>query len=615
MGLSTFQDFTNNSNGGNGSGGSGNGSSSGGLPPIPGLSMSASAPDDDERARAFLIDYNKQFATCTPAKFRDGVIDQTMAVLAGMFKPNAMLVGPAGVGKTKIVEEIARRLATKDATVPASLANYNVFELPLSNLVAGASFVGQLEENVKAVVAFAEKETNNVILFIDEIHLLGESQGSYGKIAQILKPALARGRMRVIGATTTAESSDIADDPALNRRFSRVIVDELTRDQTIEVISDLWPSMYAHYKAPLVTSQELFETVTLIADQFATAGSHRPDNAITLLDRTIADAVVDRRRQEAAAAKDPTLQAALAATPDIYITDAKLRRTARKIMTGHATLDTPDATALDAAFSAVRGQDEAMSVIKDLILKRSRNLFPDKRPLTCMLLGASGTGKTMAARIVGDVVTHSKPIILNMTEYNSPASINRIIGSSAGYVGYDSKAELPFDCLESNPYQVILLDEFEKCDPAVQRLFMSVFDEGSLTTSKGKVIDFSKAIIFATTNAGQTNHKKASIGFTDEKTSADDVDLSSLSNWFDLELLNRFTRIFTFNDISRETYIEVLRDIYKRESTRIMAEHPRISLPSINDDTLNELADKSYKRAFGARPAERTIRDYIEEIA
>jgi ATP-dependent Clp protease ATP-binding subunit ClpB len=233
--------------------------------------------------------------------------------------------------------------------------------------------------------------------------------------------------------------------------------------------------------------------------------------------------------------------------------------------------------------------------------------------MTVLLTGPSGVGKTAVAKAVAEELTGNAPIILNMTEYNDPATVNRIIGSPAGYIGSDSHAELPFDILESNPYQVIVLDEIEKCDKAVQRLFMSVFDEGQLKCSNGKSADFSKAIIFATTNAGKTVGSKSPIGFTQTtKTAA--MEVSTLSQWFDLEFLNRFEAIINFEAIERDTYAAIVADKYARLVAENASDRRIAALPAaIPDDDLAEIVDETYNRDFGARPALRAVKRYIED--
>ena len=216
-------------------------------------------------------------------------------------------------------------------------------------------------------------------------------------------------------------------------------------------------------------------------------------------------------------------------------------------------------------------------------------------------------------------MTGVKPITLNMAEYHSPASINRIICAPAGYVGSDSHAELPFDTLESNPYQVILLDEFEKADRSVQRLFMNAFDEGNIKTSKGRTVDFSKAIIIATTNASHTTGATHALGFVSDnanKANEHRSTVDTLANWFDTELLNRFTMILTFHELSRDVYRDIVADIYKREIARIKHEYRSVKMADeLDDATLDTIVDETYVPKFGARPAGRAVQDYIESNA
>lgn len=585
----------------------------GGGIPFGGMPMMMMAgPDDDPTD--LLINYNEEFKNASPILFRDAVIQQTCAVLIGKNKPNALLVGPAGAGKTRIVEDLARRIANTDSTIPDSLIGATIYELPLSNLVAGSGIVGQLEEKVQSVVGFAENPDNHAIIFIDEIHMLIQGHGPYAQVAQILKPALARGHMRTIGATTNQEATDLTNDPAFNRRFSRVIVDELTREQTTEILSSMWGDMAKHYNNEvIINNNETFALIASIADQYATASQHRPDGAITLMDRACAEAIVNRKVNSQSL--DPTMRQMLLSTP-ITLNERKVRECAKKLATGQSKQVTINDASLDARFATIFGQDQIIERVRKLMKLTELNLFPRTRPLTVLCAGPSGCGKSEIAKIVASELTGCPPITLNMTEYNSPASVNRIIGSPAGYVGSDSHAELPFDSLESNPYQVILLDEMEKCDKSVQRLFMSAFDDGYIKTSKGKTVDFSKCVIFVTTNASHSAGATKAAGFTAAATKSDSDNVNDLSNWFDVEFLNRFSTILTFNPISKETYRDILADKYRRYVTSIKQDHPSLKLEDeLDDKTLTEMTDRTYIPDFGARPADRHIREYIEDMA
>lgn len=567
----------------------------------------------DSDASDFLVNYNERFAGADETLYRDSVIAQTLSVLIGKSKPNAMLVGAAGTGKTRIVEDIARRIATKDPTVPDTLADATVYELPLSAIVAGSGIVGDIEQKVTDVVDFLADPDNDAILFIDEIHMLAQSHGPYGTIAQILKPALARGDIRCIGATTLQEATDIAEDPAFNRRFSRVIVDELTREQTCEVLRKAWAAYSKHYRNQIDIDDTTMPLICAIADQYSTAGSHRPDNALTLLDRVCGEGIVDRAAK-VAKATDPTIAAAMLATP-VTITENRVRACAMKIATGQSTQSQVDFASLDERMGHLFGQDEPKRVIRRLIKTTQLDLFPRTRPITVLCAGPSGVGKSEIARIVAREMCGAEPIMLNMTEYNDPATVNRIIGSPAGYVGSDSHGELPFDCLESNPYQVILLDEMEKADRSVQRLFMGAFDDGFIKTAKGKVVDFSKSIIFVTTNASHTTAKHAAAGFTAEATSSLSDTVADLSQWFDVEFLNRFKTILTFERISRETYRRIVADKYDMEAARIHADNSRVQIPDhLDDDALDRIVAETYVADFGARPAAKAVQQAIEDM-
>lgn len=603
MSINDFRNSDNNSNGGVGV--------PGGM--IPGIPMPApSLPQNDVDVTDFLINYNEKFKNNGTTLFRDAVVKQTLSVLLGKNKPNAILVGPAGVGKTRIVEDLAYRIATKDAWIPDALRDYTIYELILSAMIANSQYVGQIEAKINAVIEFAADPKNKAIIFIDEIHLLMSDNQTYDKIAQILKPALARGDIKVIGATTSQEYRKLKDDPAFNRRFSTVLVDELSREQTIEILKNARMSYLTHYNNKISIADDVLETVALLADQYRTNDSHRPDGALTILDRAIGNAIVDRKVQEQLALTDPNIKLMIQSVPIIPITERIVTKTAKQLMTGsNDAKDNLDMNSLKSRLTVIKGQDDVIDTMINELQRNDLALFDRKKPLTALFIGPSGVGKTELTKLIATELTGVKPIILNMTEYNSSASINRIIGAPAGYVGSDSNAELPFDCLTTNPYQVILLDEFEKCDKSVQRIFMSVFDEGTLKTNRGNIIDFSKCIIIATTNAVHDTMKHP-IGLIsnsqDDKTS-----ISDLSQYFDTALLNRFELRLTFHALSRDTYREILSSQYTKEITRINNERHTTLPVDMPTDDLDKLTKDTYEEQFGARPAERAVRRYIED--
>ena len=580
------------------------------------LFQAASGPVGEKMNRGgynpldFLVDYNRKFRTADPCLFRDEVTAQLFSILISKSKPNCLLTGPAGCGKTKIVEDTARMIANNDPLIPDQLQDCIIYELPLSSLVSGSGIVGDVEEKTKCVVDFLQDPNNRAICFIDEIHLLFSSDPVYSKIAQLLKPVLARGEIRMIGATTSQEAVSINTDPAFCRRFSRLIVDELTKAQTVTILDMARRGFARHYGLVEIPDSLLPEIVRL-ADQFNYSGNHRPDNALTLMDRTIGDAVVSRHIQ--------IQQHLVESNEPIYINKNGVETTALRLMTGNSRMLKPDYGHLKHSLKAIRGQDENISTIIEAIRRRNSPYFEHSRPLTMMFAGYSGTGKTETAKILARELIDMKPIILNMTEYSSSASINRLIGSPAGYIGSDSRTELPFDVLESNPYQLILLDEFEKCDNAVQKLFMAAFDEGYIRQSNGRQIDFSKSIIISTTNASHSNFSSVSMGITPSDQEARKSRLiQSLSSEFPLELLNRFDEIIEFSKLDKTTYQEILKDLYAREVQRLKSEFMDanvMQLPvSMPPETAEILAAKTWTPQSGARPANAAVRRHLDEL-
>ena len=605
-------DINSPNSGGTGGNGNGGGKDNNGIP------MGTFAGDfeiDDEEfdPDEYLINYNEKFRNEPPILFRDAVIQQTLSCLIGKFKPNALLIGACGVGKTKIVEDIARRIAANDILIPNRLQDYTIWELPITNIVSGSGLVGEVERKTKNIIKFASDPDNKVILFIDEIHVLIGQNKTYEQIAQIMKPALARGDMKVIGATTSQEAQNLMDDPAFNRRFTRLIVDEFSTNQTEVILNNMATTMFDHYDHKIEIDQKIIKEVVKVADEYRTMGSHRPDNAITLLDRAMSTAYIKRKVMEVQAQNDKQLQAALQQMPTTSLSKSQLRATAMKLMTGNNEKVIVDTNEMRNRLSVIKGQDQAINYLIDTVERDNLSLFQKQKPLTILFAGNSGVGKTEVVKIIAQYITGVKPIILNMTEYTDNSSINRIIGSSAGFVGYDSKMELPFDILESNPYQIILLDEFEKAHRSVQRLFMSAFDEGYIKTSKGKVIDFSKSTIIATTNAGHTT-KSDPIGFIEDDTQAG-ASVADLSKFFDVELLNRFTKVINFNPITRNLFGEIAADTYKRTVAKVKTKHPSFTFlaDEMTNDEIEAFTKKNFVKEYGARPVRPAIQKIVED--
>lgn len=618
MGLSHFT----NPNDDDTTGGTGNGGGFGGtgIPAHPGMGGVTGQLDD---IKEMLIDYNERFKGASPTLFREALVAQTVSVLIGKNKPNPLLVGPAGVGKTRIAEEIARCIATQNPLIPAQLAGSTVYELPLSNLVAGAGIVGQLEERLAGLVDFATDKKNDAILFIDEIHLLQDSNDPiYKKVSQILKPALARGDMRLIGATTMNEARSFDDDPAFQRRFSRLIVDELSREQTIEVLFAARPSYLAHYKNKIAVSDDVLTKLAVIADENSRANQHRPDNALTLLDRAMADAVVAHSSGIAKATAQGHISAAqaLQSMTTIPLGESKLRAVAVRLMTGMATKESFDEARVLAELGRIKGQGEIIDDLIDALRRDDLGAFPRKKPMAWLFAGPSGVGKTEVAKIISQELTNQPPIMLNMGEYHNEHDASRLVGAGPGYVGSNSDKELPFDSLESNPYRVILLDEIEKAHKVIHRLFLTALDEGWMRMASGKVIDFSKTIIIATTNAARESMTKAPVGFS---MAAGPRSLSrqeltkALQEHFEPEFLGRFSKLIAFAPLTRDTYEEILVASYNRERDRIIESDPATAMlvpVPIDPDVLAQTVHDTYLPDQGARPAELAARQLIEDV-
>lgn len=596
----------------------GGGSNSGsGGPSIPLSSLLNPTLTGGSDINDMLINYNETYKSATPALFRDEIVTQTMSIISSSRKPNALLVGPAGVGKTAIVEEIARRIANKEASVPPQLANTTIYELPIATLVAGAGVVGDLENRITEIIKFAQDVNNDALLFIDEIHLIADSNNTtYAKIAQILKPAMARGYIRVIAATTMGEAKKLDDDPAFKRRFSSVIVDELTREQTRQILDIVLPGMLGHYQNKVTVAPDVLDEIVMTADRLMSTG-HRPDTAITLLDRALSHSVISHHAaiQEALASGNTTSAQMLQQITHIPLTAKRLNTIAMLLVTGQSQPPHLDVTALQTELSRLRGQEEVLPRIVDALRRRELNVFPSTRPTSWLFAGASGVGKSETATIISSMVTGQKPIILNMAEYHDSASINRIIGSPTGYVGSDSAKERPFDTLASNPYRVIVLDEFEKADMSVQRLFLSALDTGEIQMANGPAVDLSRCIVIATTNAGRQKLSGSQMGFGDHKHSVSKQSLTKeLQKSFDAELLGRFDDLIAFMPLGADDYAQILRDEYDRQVKRICAERPDLSFDPIDDDTIARLVDETWLVDQGARPAIRAIRALIEDM-
>lgn len=549
------------------------------------------------------------------ALFRD---DETLALIKTLSrkkKSNALLQGDAGVGKTQLVENLAVMMAEKNPLVIDMIGEYEIYELPLSNLVAGKGIVGQLEQAIKDIIEFLEEQ--QAIVFIDEIHMLFDNRDTqtYSKIAQLLKPALARS-LKTIGATTTSEGTNILKDPAINRRFSTINVPELSIEQTATILETLMPDYEKHHNVtvPDNTKSEIIEAIMTQSELYKKPNNHRPDTAITLMDTAFAETRM--RFNQLQTPQNMTAPAHIVTTKDIKksaISQFQLVEVTPIVIQNLKTQ-------LDAN---IIGQSTIKQTIVDTFARQSLGLVRQKRPNVFLFAGPTGTGKTQIAREIAKSLfgTDESLIYINMSEYSSHGDLNAIVGSPAGFVGSDDNTELPLQPLNNNPFSIVLLDEFEKAHPDVQQFFMQAFDYGKIKLKRrNEEIDTSRAVFILTTNAGAQDFNKKTIGFGATQTLSATETSTILEQNFKPELLNRMTHKLVFESISKDDYTKILAVKYNKIIAEASELHPEYTLsPTILDINnpddmalLKPIADASYNPNENGRPAEKTIQQYIE---
>ncbi|AEN99636.1 ATP-dependent Clp protease ATP-binding subunit [Lactobacillus sanfranciscensis] len=579
-----------------------------------------------------------------PVIGRDKEIQETAEILSRRIKNNPILVGDAGVGKTAIVEGLAQKIVKGD--VPATIKDKQVISIDLSSLEAGTQYRGAYEENIQKLVEEV-KERKNVILFFDEIHQIvgagasGDETGGKG-LSDILKPALSRGEISVIGATTQDEyRNTIMKDAALARRFNDVVVNAPSKDTTFEILKGIRKSYEDHHQVKL--PDDVLKAAIEYSEQYIPQRS-LPDKAIDLIDMTAAhlaakNPVTDKvsLEKELKAAKVQKAAHAKAEKFEEAAKDkAKIAEIEKKLKSETDDTETPVAKPSDIADSVERltgipvsqmstddmerlksmdsrlkshiiGQDEAVDAVVDAI-RRNRAGFDDgNRPIGSFLfVGPTGVGKTeLVKQLAKDMFNDEDSIIrLDMSEYQDETAVSKMIGATAGYVGYNDNGNTLTERVRRNPYSIVLLDEIEKANPQVITLLLQVMDDGRLTDGQGNVVNFKNTVIIATSNAGFSSDAIT-------KNQKEDMNIMDrLAPYFRPEFLNRFNAIVEFSHLTKEDLskivdlmIDNLNDTLARKDMKL----------EISDEVKNWLMEQGYDEAMGARPLRRVIEQQLRD--
>ncbi len=598
-----------------------------------------------------------------PVVCREDEINSVIEILSRRTKNNPCLIGEPGVGKTAVAEGLAARI--EEGSVPDSMAGKRVLTLDLSGMVAGSKYRGEFEERIKRAIR-ETKNAGNILLFIDELHTVIGAGGAEGAIdaSNILKPALARGEIQVIGATTREEYRRIEKDAALERRFQPVTVEEPTEAQTVEMLRGL-RSRYEEYHQVLISDEAIEAAVRLSAryvnDRFL------PDKAIDLMDEAAARFRLQmavgkgtkRREYEKRAAElyDAREKAIIAGDMELAAriredelkNEAKLAREKRKaekkgkkagrtVQAEHIAeivsrwthipvqkLTEEETERLrrleDILHERVVGQEEAVEAVARAVRRGRAGLKDPRRPIGSFLfLGPTGVGKTELSKALAEAVFGSEKdmIRVDMSEYMEMQSVSKMIGSPPGYVGYEEGGQLS-ERVRRKPYSVILFDEVEKAHPDVFNMLLQVLEDGHITDAKGRRVDFKNTIIIMTSNAGasriispktlgfgqavseEESHKKMKEGVMEE-----------VRRIFKPEFINRLDEMIVFHVLNKENIHEITR-ILIRNFVKRVKEQMNMEL-EVSDAVVDFVAEKGFDRDYGARPIRRTLQNQLEDL-
>jgi ATP-dependent Clp protease ATP-binding subunit ClpC len=571
-----------------------------------------------------------------PVVGRAEEIEQTVEILARRRKNNAVLIGEAGVGKTAVAEGLALRIAQGD--VPEALRDCRVVELDLAGMVAGSQLRGQFEQRLKTAMEEVVASEGRIVLFVDELHTIlgaGNAEGAMDA-ANMLKPLLARGELRMIGATTLAEYRRVERDGALARRFSAVMVEEPSVQDTVEILRGLRAAYEEHHGCRI--EDAALEAAARLSDRYVTE-HHLPDKAIDLVDQAAAKVrlrgggaadveALRRRLAEAVEAEDYERAARLkqeieAAGPDSAAPAAVGEAEIAAVVAARTGIPVGELVAgelerlaeLEADLhERVVGQDEAVELVADTIRRARVGLAEGDRPLGSFLfLGPTGVGKTELVKALAErlFATDRALVRIDMSEYREPHTVARLIGSPPGYVGYGDGGQLT-EPVRRRPYSVVLLDEIEKAHPDVWNVLLQVMDDGRLTDGEGRTVDFSNVVLVMTSNLGAGKARRG-VGFTaahaagagDEERMRD-----AAKNAFLPEFLNRIDEIVTFRPLAAEQVERITRLMVDRVADRLRAERG-IAL-EVDDAVVARLAREGFDEEYGARPLQRHVRRTLE---
>ena len=577
-----------------------------------------------------------------PVIGRNKEIQETAEILARRTKNNPVLVGDAGVGKTAVVEGLAQAIVNGD--VPAAIKNKEIISIDISGLEAGTQYRGSFEENIQNLIKEV-KAAGNIILFFDEIHQIlgagstGDGQGSKG-LADILKPALSRGELTVIGATTQDEyRNTIMKNAALARRFNEVKVNAPSAEDTFKILQGIRPLYEAHhnielpdavlkaavdYSVQYIPQRSLPDkAIDLIDVTAAHLASQHPVTDIKTLEADIADA---KAKQEEFAQKEDyesainekmriqKLQEEIDKHTDNQKVVAKVNDVAEAVerMTGIpvSQMGASDIERLKDMKSRLQahviGQDKAVEAVSKAIRRNRAGFDEGNRPIGSFLfVGPTGVGKTeLAKQLALDMFGNKDAIIrLDMSEYSDRTAVSKLIGATAGYVGYEDNSNTLTERVRRNPYSIVLFDEIEKADPQVITLLLQVLDDGRLTDGQGNTVNFKNTVIIATSNAG--------FGYGSDNDDENKVDvMDRIAPFFRPEFLNRFNAVIEFNQLSKEDLKEIV-DLMLDQVNKTLAKK-QITL-DVTDAAKDLLMEQGYDKTMGARPLRRVIESEIRD--